>query len=308
MAILALLIGLLVPSLSRSRRQAKAHVCLSKLKDLGSAFTIYLTENRDAFPPHRLKTLSPESTEVYVNEYDNKAPRWQWFLKLGMGPVIDPKPFRRLGRPWGDGDLGQSGSNISLTMTNETFVCPALDDPQFSHDVRNGAYGYNYQYLGNARQDTDPKRWDNFAVSLHRIKATAGTVLLGDSRGADKKHGLHSYTLDPPRLGIEVNAKQFGPDPDHVPDGQDPTEFAFSPMEPRHDDKGNVVFVDGHASAMTLHELGYHFLDQMHFVPIHNSEGVAVPDGLGGSQLFTNRLWTGQGTDRFSDKLTRAAP
>ncbi|MEK7731072.1 MAG: type II secretion system protein, partial [Planctomycetota bacterium] len=147
-AILTLLIGILVPSLSAARRQAKANVCLSKMKGIATAFAVYLNENKDHFPPMRLKKVHPTATEEYVNEYRAKSPRWQWFLEMESGPVIDPKPFRRLNRPWGDQERGLE--KLSMTMTNDVFTCPALDDEEYAKNIRNGAYGYNYQYLGNS--------------------------------------------------------------------------------------------------------------------------------------------------------------
>ncbi len=301
-AILTLLIGILFPSLSSARRQAKAKVCLTALKGLGNATTIYLNENRDQFYPGRLKRVYPTAAEEHVNEYNRKSPRWQWFLETDHGPVIDPKPFRRLGEPFGDQGLGL-GDREGTTMTNDVFICPALDDERFERDVRSGAYGYNYQYLGNARQDTEEGRWDNFSVGLHRIKSPSRTVLIADSRGADRRHGMDSYALDPPRLATERNALRFGPgdEDDFPPALQDgaPAEYLYSPVEMRHMDTGNVLFVDNHAEAMTLKQLGYHLSDGTS----GDSEvpaGTAVPEELDlstNAEFTTNQLWNGQGID-----------
>jgi prepilin-type N-terminal cleavage/methylation domain-containing protein/prepilin-type processing-associated H-X9-DG protein len=302
MAILTLLMGILIPSLTAARRQAKANVCLSKMKGISTAFTIYLNENKDHFPPMRLKKLYPTATEEYVNEYRAKSPRWQWFLEMESGPVIDPKPFARLNRPWGDVEPGMGKK--TMTMTNDVFTCPALDDEEYAKNIRNGAYGYNYQYLGNARQQSDPKRWDNFSVPLHRIKAPSMTVLLADSRGAGNPHGLHSYTLDPPRLAIEQNAKQFGPDADMVRAGQDPAVYQFSPVEMRHRGLGNVAFVDGHGEAMTLLQLGYELLGDNPDEKKKKDTAVPVLDPTVSTVKATNRLWTGSGQDSFADART----
>jgi len=313
MAILTLLMGMLIPSLTAARRQAKANVCLSKMKGISTAFTIYLNANKEHFPPHRLKNLYPTATEEYVNEYQAKSPRWQWFLEMESGPVIDPKPFARLRRPWGDEEPGMGKK--TMTMTNDVFTCPALDDEEFAKNIRNGAYGYNYQYLGNARQQSgDHKRWDNFSVPLHRIKAPSMTVLIADSRGAGNPHGLHSYTLDPPRLAIEQNAMQFGPDRDMVREGQDPVLYQFSPVEMRHRGFGNVSFVDGHGEAMTLTQLGYEMLGKdaddekkkNTAVPVLvNEKGIPIrvpdPDPTDTTITATNRLWTGSGQDTYAD-------
>ncbi|MCH7596497.1 MAG: prepilin-type N-terminal cleavage/methylation domain-containing protein [Planctomycetes bacterium] len=312
MGILALLIGILVPSLQSARNSAKANVCLSTLKGLGTAFTVYLTENRDHFPPARLKHVPPSNTEVeYVNEYLRKSPRWQWFLEMGAGPVIDPAPNIRGTelRPWGDAGVGSRGSRLGTTMTIAGFSCPALVDDEFAMDIRSGAYGYNYQYLGNGRQDTDPTRWDNFSVGLHQIKAPGGTVLIADSRGAGKVHGIHSYALDPPRLAVERDAVRFGPDESDVPEALDAARYAFSPVEMRHNRRGNVIFVDAHGEAMTQRELGYQFDDDGPPVPIFDPSTAAPGVEVFNGQGYNNAKWTGRGRDRFAVKRdTDSAP
>src|SRR3990172_1165467 len=49
-AIIALLISILLPSLSRARAQAKSVVCLTNLKQQGLAAMMYGHENRDILP------------------------------------------------------------------------------------------------------------------------------------------------------------------------------------------------------------------------------------------------------------------
>jgi prepilin-type N-terminal cleavage/methylation domain-containing protein len=293
-AILTLLIGILIPSLSASRQGAKANACLSKLKGIGTAFAVYLTENKDTFPPHRLKNPAPGSEVDYVNEYNRKHPRWQWFLETGFGPVIDPKPFARLEAPFGDEGLGAVLNGT--TMTHDVFVCPSLDDERFSHDERNGAYGFNYQYLGNARTQSNPKVWDNFPVPSHRIKSPAQTVLVADSRGAGPRHGAHSYTLDPPRLATEQHAVQFGPDAAHVEGGHDPAVNAYSPVELRHRKRANVIVVDTHGESQTWWDLGYD-------APSDSSDpnyGKIFPVWDAETSIsgkWSNRKWNGTGSD-----------
>ncbi len=307
-AILTLLIGILVPSLSASRQQAKANVCLSKMKGIATSFAVYLNENQDYFPPHRLKKLYPSAPDIpeYSNEYQAKSPRWQWFLETDSGPVIDPKPMERLRRPWGDQERGLE--RYTMTMTSDVYTCPALDNEEFARNIRNGAYGYNYQYLGNARQHSDPNRWDNFAVPSHRIKSPAATVLIADSRGAGKPHGLHSYTLDPPRLAIEQNAVQFGPDADMVPKGLDPVVYQFSPVEMRHRGLGNVAFVDTHVEAMTLDQLGYEMQGDNPDEKKNKNTAIPVLDPKVPTVTANNRLWTGLGQDRFANEREPPKP
>jgi len=296
-AIIGLLISILMPSLAGARTQARTSACLSNLKRLGVGMTLYMNTNRDRFPPFRLKKARPthDGAQVYVNGWGRRKPRWQWFLdSQEVGPVIDPEPFQdeiKSSGSFGDSSVGANGES-GQEMTNKYFLCPGLND-EFEFDVRNGAYGYNYQYLGNSRQDADERRWDNFPVGLQYVRSAGQTVLLADSRGAGPRHGKHSYSLDPPRLAVERNAQEFGPGSgDVTPGASDAALYRFSPVEARHDGRGNVVFVDGHAELMTLDELGYQLDD----------EGVATPilDPMGETYTASNKLWNGEGYDRLA--------
>ncbi|MCP4250135.1 MAG: prepilin-type N-terminal cleavage/methylation domain-containing protein [bacterium] len=290
-SIIALLLSILMPSLRSARNQAKAAVCLANMKRLGTGMAVYLNTSGDKFPPFRLKTDPSDPAPVtYVNHYGRSKPRWQWFIADNIGPVIDPRPFTL---PFGDGDVG-SGGEGGRTMTNKYFLCPSLTGPD-QYDVRNGAYGYNYQYLGNSRADTNPTEFDNFSVSADHLRAASQTVLFADSRGGDPKHGKHSYSLDPPRLAVERNAVRFGPGSGDLADGMDPSLYQYSPAEMRHAGRAMVAFIDSHAEGMRLADLGYEV----------NGQGVALPVDPIARPAYTasNKLWTGHG----ADPLTAAA-
>ncbi len=300
-SIISLLVSILLPSLSAARNQAKASVCLANLKRLGTGMTLYMNDNGDRFPPFRLKNgRSRSGSETYVNSWGRSKPRWQWFLdSQEVGPVIDPEPFLDeidSTGSFGDKSVGIDGES-GREMTNKYFTCPSFAD-EFERDVRNGAYGYNYQYLGNSRQDTDDERWDNFPLGLHRIRSAGQTVLIADSRGAGRRHGKHSYTLDPPRLAVEAGATRFGPGSGDVSTNVDPELYQYSPVEARHGKFAHVVFVDGHADPKTPSDLGYQL----------NDDGVPVPvkDSLAGSYTATNKLWNGEAYDEIAIKARRS--
>ena len=301
-AILGLLIAILLPSLSAARRSAKAKLCLANLKTLGIAVVIYIDENGERLPPVRLITGTPdgdEAEEPYVNYHRRRAPRWQWFLDVGEEPVIDPRAFQRwIGTEgWFDDDSGVPDSPRARTMTSPHFACPMLAD-DYEKDIRDGAYGYNYQYLGNTRTDTSPDRWDDFPVSTYRIRTASETVVIADSRGAGRKHGPHSFMLDPPRLAVERHATRFGPSSEDLPPGL-AEMYEFSPAEARHGNRANVVFLDAHAEALTLEQLGYQFKED---APDPRDNGVAEPllDPHSGNYVASNKMWTGEGKDAIA--------
>ena len=100
------------------------------------------------------------------------------------------------------------------------------------------------------------------------------------SRGASPEHGKHAYSLDPPRLATEKNAQRFGP-------GSSDGPIQHSPAEARHRGRAIVSFVDGHAEAMTLEQLGYDI----------GPDGVVIPHTSDPGPLATNHLWSGTGKD-----------
>jgi len=282
-SIIALLMGILMPILGSAREAARSTICMGNVRRISMAAHIYVIEGDGAFPPFRMMKLIPSPDAPYfVNKYGRVQPRWQWFFDYGIGPAIDPKPYLEIIK-----NKGYFDDNDTLIMTNDYFMCPSFNHPDFDkRDIRNGSYGYNYQYLGNPRVTADAGRFQNFPVYVTKIHRPSETIIIADSRGArgntgtpDIPHGLHSYTLDPPKIARSQGATEFG-----FTDIGPIIEQQHSPAEARHSRKTNVSFVDGHAEMMSLVELGY----------VLDSGGNVIADHPAGS----NRLWSGNGRDK----------
>ena len=115
--IIAILIGLLLPSLRRAREQANSVKCLSNLRQLGLAFTMY-TNDHKRYP--RPAIAAPDSTPEDWFYWDTlRAPQ------RDFGGIV---PY--LGRP----------------MNQAIFRCPS--DEVFQHPVV-PEYTYSYSVNGN---------------------------------------------------------------------------------------------------------------------------------------------------------------
>jgi prepilin-type N-terminal cleavage/methylation domain-containing protein/prepilin-type processing-associated H-X9-DG protein len=72
-AIIALLISILLPSLQRARRQARSAVCLSNLRGMGQAVTSYAAESKDALPgplhPAVYREVADRPDEYFRNRF-----------------------------------------------------------------------------------------------------------------------------------------------------------------------------------------------------------------------------------------------
>jgi prepilin-type N-terminal cleavage/methylation domain-containing protein/prepilin-type processing-associated H-X9-DG protein len=65
-AIIAILASLLLPALSRAKRQADGTSCLNNLKELTVAGYLYASDNRDAIFPNGVVNTDPNNTEVTI--------------------------------------------------------------------------------------------------------------------------------------------------------------------------------------------------------------------------------------------------
>lgn len=266
-SIIALLVSILLPALSAARRSAKSTICLTRLRTAGQGLMLYANENRDVLVPARLPKVDNDHWRFRLADRRYKyRPTFLTIMEsqVGLPPFDDPMPSKNM-----VDRHGQPGDRQNYS--NEMYLCPEVDHWV---DERNGAFGYNYQFLGNARllDDEDVYSFKNWPVVASWVTSPASCVAVADSMGTAASYprtgrgayednrfgdsrsgrslsakGNEGFNLDPPRV-----------DPDRgemasLKDGhQDRTA-----LDPRHGRNGNVLWVDGHGSRETLKSLGY---------------------------------------------------
>ncbi len=271
-SIIALLMGILMPALNRARQYGHGIVCMANIRRLSISMQIYLDSNEEQFPPDRIRGNFAGNQSIRVGRYHRKNPRWIWYLSEGMGYVINPYKYET-----------EEEFQAALEMDNDYYICPTLKNVKYVRNIRNGAYGYNYQYLSNTRDAPSGTGYANYPVYLDYIKRPGETIVFCDSRGSDIPHGEHAYLVDPPKMAYSKGARHFSPKSKSV------GPLKYSPADARHLGKVNVSFLDGHSEAMTYEELGYE-VDPETDRPI---EKKLTKIGGGGN----NRLWTGTAGD-----------
>jgi prepilin-type processing-associated H-X9-DG protein len=293
-AIIAVLIGLLLPAVAAARDAARNSQCQNNLRQLGIAVIQYRDQN-GAYPQYRAEY--PPIT----NAYGVQRPRWQWIMASQMGGWAQNP----------DAILAAGTADPTYTLVpldNKTLVCPAMDSSSSdTFSIRNGSYGYNFGYLGNNRTMVDgDSTTPTLRYPVTAVKESSRTIAFGDSRGGSIPHGGHSMTLDPPHMVIRrdtltvntpywlqppfngtalAGVNPYGPD-----EGTPDITVPFSPAEARHNGRANVVFLDGHVEGLSLEGLGYVTVNG-----IPQLQTTAAP--LAGAN---NALWTGRGLDEFS--------
>jgi prepilin-type processing-associated H-X9-DG protein/prepilin-type N-terminal cleavage/methylation domain-containing protein len=271
--IIAVLMGILLPTLSRVRQQAATVRCASTLRQLGTAWQMYASAQSGRVVPGRLPRYNGPASTYDLGEGEEYRPRWYELLgaQIKRYPTKKPSKFE----------------NDNWQISDEFFLCPAVID---WNNSRNYVYGYNYQFLGNARYRPDGT-WINYPVKTTRIKA-AETVMALDCMGtaagkpSAKRHGYYvdgtkdlfalvnkGWAVDPPRLTATsdyADPQNRGPDNRSGPDS-------------RHQRKANVVFCDAHVELMAPQDMGY---------VVRADGSIAASD-----TKASNRLFSGSGRD-----------
>lgn len=280
--IIAILMGVLLPVLSKAKRRAVTIKCASNMRQIAAGWMMYADAHKGTIVPARVPNLGAARNVYPIGNGDCWRPRW--YALMGAQTRLycyqAPSPL-------------QADENIK-PIDNPVFLCPAEPD---RNNSRHYTYGYNHQFLGNARNKVGTPSGEanpiNYPVKASRI-AAADTVMFADCMGtaggkpASQRHaysangdvidnyaiGNHGFMLDPPRLT---------PDCDRCDDNNRADEHRSAP-DPRHDRRANVAFCDGHVQSMTLQELGY----------VVRADGSVAASAPGAH----NRLFSGNREDR----------
>jgi prepilin-type N-terminal cleavage/methylation domain-containing protein/prepilin-type processing-associated H-X9-DG protein len=242
--IIALLLAIMVPTLSRSKEGTRRTTCAANLRGIGQAWTLYSAANDGVIVPGR-----PPNSATSTNVWDvgnGKFFRPRWFALLGTA-----SPVYAYNNPQPDPALTNSAQ-----IDHKLFLCPSVPEQR---NNRNHVYGYNYQFLGNMR----PKSADRAILPPTRIARAnnSHTLIAADSNGTavtvpessrtpyrDDGNDMitarvnHGWALDPPRLTSTSDICDPG---------------ARSGPDARHRNSVNALFGDTHVDSSTITDLGY---------------------------------------------------
>ena len=236
-SIIALLISILLPALGQARLSARDSQSLSNVRQVGSvAIANYLVDRKGLYPWH-------SSTLAGSNQPHGTKPRWADYL---FDSVNSTEVFQNPHLDLGDSVLAKVFWHEASTVDahraaenpGQNYMGTARPGPTESL-TKHGGYGYNYQYLGNARTPVTFKR------KASTILVTERTVVVGDTFGVLDGDGQPvdgQYALDPPITSQRGSGKSSGFY------GSSGTLRALPGH--RGSDTGEFSFADGHAESL----------------------------------------------------------
>ena len=210
MGVLALLVSILLPSLSAARHRAQAVACRSNIRELIMANGYYRDDHDGMYVPGASDFL--ENLHRWHGARDNTSEAFdsrRSFLVPYLGP---------------EGAIRQCPRFPAAQIAVETA----------GFEEGNGGYGYNNRFVG-AQVVGQPGgsyevKNDRTGVRASRIRRPAETVMFADSAFAES--GLREYSFAEPRFHLQFPA--FRADPS---------------IHFRHAGLANVGWCDGHVDA-----------------------------------------------------------
>ncbi|MCC7492654.1 MAG: prepilin-type N-terminal cleavage/methylation domain-containing protein [Fimbriimonadaceae bacterium] len=215
-AIIAILAGILFPVFAKAREKAQTVACLSNTKQLGLAFTMYLSDWNNRFPSsgNYFGTLSRGSDWVHINT---------------------------AGSP---GDMSaERGSIFPYVKNAELYVCPnalVAADPAQSGGTRT-SYTMNSNLVDSIGGVTGTGSW--LGNTAKRVKYPSQTFLLVEENDDELGAGTGKY-----------NDAVFYV-PAAAASGHDTPPGFTGEQSERHGGGGVAMFVDGHAKWYATMEL-----------------------------------------------------
>ena len=212
--IIALLIGILLPSLAGARRRSQQVICMGRLRELGNGFLLYADSYK--------QTLA--------------------FQMFYLDPAFPPAADRGTELTWYNSSTTQRGALVGTISSTDSLLtpflgkqatfavsdCPAADDLQPA--VTGTAMGYSPSF-GGAWEISTADNSGNSYIKLVKIQIPTETLLLCDSAGLSG-NGLTMWNWVQEPL-LYNNTTSVTPPHFHG----------------RHNGTGNVLWFDGHVSS-----------------------------------------------------------
>ncbi len=243
-AIIAILAAILFPVFAAARAKARASSCMSNMNQISKAILSYAGDYDDKFPcskapvPAAVKDTSVEGAR---NLSPGPTTGKLWTRDKVWVDRIDPYVQK-----------GAITNHVRGEMSG-IFNCAEREKkwPEVLQPFKDfHSYGYNYLYLGlpwsvasssNVEQDAKGQPYAAWgftagATRVSRLESTSDTILLVECR---------TIWAFPPYYNAPIGE----------PPSNTVIEDNVTAISPRHSDKVNVAFCDGHVSSMNAADL-----------------------------------------------------
>jgi prepilin-type N-terminal cleavage/methylation domain-containing protein/prepilin-type processing-associated H-X9-DG protein len=230
-AIIAVLAGLLLPALSRAKKQAQSIVCTSNLRQLSLAFQMYLDDHGGVFPLANPLNTVQRSDWIWWDRKTTESMNWRWggIERSPIALYIGGFSTNLLHCP--------SDSFLELLDQNPEHIDPQLVFYQryrFSYSLNSGERRTTAgQHYGMASL-TRPVAWhwsapDGYRFRSDMIVDPSEKIMLAEEATNGEKEAQEFFS------GMNLSSSAW--------DWYPPT---VDPLTVRHSGRSSAAFADGH--------------------------------------------------------------
>ena len=231
-AIIAVLMAILLPSLGRAREQAKAVKCLANLKGQALGMFAYAQENDNRLVPSCMGKTAPYGGTWAVDD------KYYTTLLFEAGVMPNTGWWYGPGRP-GGGNSGAWGD-----IRTGVWLCPSA-----VNFGQGGGYGISYSFLCARINPTATGTTPVRPFKMSELAAPADYWLMGDA------YDNSTAASKPDRTAMRVLSPNYS-DPTAINAWIYPRDERPSPRHMRGArGLANVVYADGHAAPLDFQKL-----------------------------------------------------
>lgn len=253
--IIALLIGMLLPALNKARSAARSTQCLSNLRQMGTAWTMYLNDAKGRLPDS-VWSSAPAGMDLDTFVWTNfwygllinyKVNGSQLLCPEAMDPI--PLNMQNVGGIKGGGTNKNAWSGQWQTQSVGIYLSNTymnLTNDATKKGFRIGSYGFNGNLYFAPQREKDPGTGGSsacaFGPKITSVNPSAEVPLYYDCIWIENRGMVNGQTPGP------------GVAPPNLQGDRAPTNSEFHQrfLIDRHNKAINMCFADGHAGRVLL--------------------------------------------------------
>ena len=265
--IIALLIGILLPALSRAREAANSIKCLANLRAIGQAVVMYNIDNKGFFPGgSRAGAITNEYFEDFIYW---QQPKSYWNTTAGIDPEGEPLPVYNITTNTRDLDRGALVKYMGKRFNSSNWMCPSDTSPHLAiyaggpPNFCKYPYSYTMNYLLDCKivAGSDIAKYVGGPMKISRVRHPTECALMAEESEQTANDGWWvsanvSMAGSTPNYSVSgdylaVRHDRTAHHPDDVAIAAIDTIPGTTDVMANFGKKGNVVFCDGHAESVT---------------------------------------------------------